>query len=95
MEDTSIRGRLAGTLEGGSIGLPGGQQLAELRVPRCAQQGRPTHNAPEAVGPGQAPPSRPQVASDLAWFPWTLWRLRSSSGALAVAVAVAVAAATF
>lgn len=54
LEDTSIRGRLAGTLEGGSIGLPGGQQLAELRVPRCAQQGRPTHNAPEAVGPGQA-----------------------------------------
>lgn len=62
-----------------------GQQLAELRVPRCAQQGRPTHNAPEAVGPGQAPLSRPQVAGDLAGFPWALGFLRcSSSGARAL-----------
>lgn len=60
---------LLGTLEGGSTGPLGGQQLAKLRVPRCALQGRPTHNAPEAVGPGQAPLSRPQVAGDLAWFP--------------------------
>lgn len=35
--------------------------------------------------------SRPQVASDLARFPWALGLLRTSSGA----VAVVVAAATF
>lgn len=47
--DASIRGRLAWTPEGCSTGLPGGRQLAGQGVPRSAQQGRPTHNAPEAA----------------------------------------------
>lgn len=74
MEDTSIRGRLTLTLEGGSLGPPCDRPLTERRVtshppPQC-EQGRPTHNAPEAVGPGQAPLSSTRVAAGLAWFQW-------------------------
>lgn len=52
--DASIRGQLARTPEGGSTGPPGGRQLAGQGVPRSAQQGRPTHNAPEAAWAGRA-----------------------------------------
>lgn len=47
--DASIRGRLAWTPECSSTGLPRGRQLSGQGVPRSAQQGRPTHNAPEAA----------------------------------------------
>lgn len=48
LEDASIRGQLARTPKGGSAGPPSGRHLSGQGVPRSAQQGRPTHNAPEA-----------------------------------------------
>lgn len=51
--DASTLGRLARTPEGVSAGPPGARQLAGQGVPRSAQQGRPTHNAPERAWAGR------------------------------------------